>query len=415
MNVTRRASAQIATIELEPQDIATILGEACDLAPRLPSLPEAALLDVLHARAQRARGRLPRLAAALEGLADHRGPRVLMVETAGLVNYTEPTPTRHLLRGDRNLFEPDLLRAFVLGMAGLYGYGFTTQQQGLIHNNIIPIKEFEEVVGHNASSAIDLALHTEVAAYNLGDGLDISPDYVTLHFYRNQPVVPTVVAIPDWDALSPATLELLRQPWFCNRTSPAQGGRRNNAGRPISILYGPQEDPWIRLATSELELDRYGPAQQAALREFVDHMNERTFEIVAGEGTIIADRQPACHARALGACAGPSTALRRDGPLAAAHHGQQQRDPNLALRGRAACGGRAALHRRSDTARTGNRLKCVCEACRKAQGQFVEEERNMDAPEPGTSAMGFDEQLRPEPVPTLLFMLYPEPSAFNAS
>lgn len=298
MNVTCRASAQTATIDLDPQEAATILAEARDLAPRLPSLPEAALLDVLHVRAQRARGRLPRLAAALEGLANHCGPKVLLIETAGLVSYEEPTPTRHLLRGERNLYEPDLLRAFVLGMAGLYGYGFTTQQQGLIHNNIIPVKEFEEVVGHNASSAIDLALHTEVASYNLGDGLDISPDYVTLHFYRNQQAVPTVVAIPDWEALSPATLNLLRQPWFCNRTSPAQGGRRHNAGRPIAIVYGPQDDPWIRLATSELEWDRYGPAHQAALREFVDHMNERAFEVTAGEGTImLIDNRRAMHGR----------------------------------------------------------------------------------------------------------------------
>lgn len=301
----------VQTITLAPQEAEIIHATVSDLAQRLPAMGEAELLDELHARAVGQRERLPRLMASLEGLAEHRGAKVLLIDTQGHARCDDPTPVRHLTPADCNLFVPDLLRGFVLGLAGLYGYGFTTQQQGLIHNNIIPVQEHAQTVGHNASSAVDLALHTEVASYNLGPQRDISPDFVTLHFYRNQPIVPTLVAIPEWHELPAAVLEVLRQPWFFNQTSPAQGGQRNNAEQPVSVLYGPEDDPWIRLATSQLHARRYADDQRAALSTFVDHLNERAVELPTGAGMIVLmDNRRTLHGRPAHA---PAQAPRYDG------------------------------------------------------------------------------------------------------
>jgi L-asparagine oxygenase len=271
-----------------------------DLVPRLAQVSEAWVLDELCVRAASTRDRVPRLMAALEGLAEHRGPAVVLLETRDVLRYDMRTPTRHPLPGEPNLYEPDLLRGYVLGLLGLYGYGYTTQQHGFVHHNVVPLREHEHNVGHNASSAVELSLHTEIASYNLGEGLDISPDFLTLHFFRNDPPVPTMVALPDWDHLPERTLSLLKEPWFVNQTSPAQGGMRHNAQRPCAVLYGQNDDPWIRLATYELEarLAQYTASQREAMSTFVAHMNAHCVELPVQTGTVVLiDNRRAMHGR----------------------------------------------------------------------------------------------------------------------
>ena len=78
----------------------------------------------------------------------------------------------------------------------------------------------------------------------------------------------------------------LSEEWFYNRTNPAQGGEGNNPTRPVSVLYGSQSDPWLRLNTAKLDLDSYDPDQQAALIEIRDHLESRRLELALGMGQI---------------------------------------------------------------------------------------------------------------------------------
>ena len=111
-------------------------------------------------------------------------------------------------------------------------------QYGRIHNNVIPLSEHEGIQGHNASSRHDLELHNEVASFNINESFDASPDFVSLHFFRNERFLPAVVADFDITELDPLVVDILSSVWFKNITSPGQGGIRNNVDEPVSILYG---------------------------------------------------------------------------------------------------------------------------------------------------------------------------------
>jgi hypothetical protein len=183
-------------------------------------------------------------------------------------------------------------------MADWYGYGYTTQQNAAIHNNIVQVKKLAEVAGHSASAPHELGLHVEDASYNLGEGRDISPDFLTLHYYRNPNLVPTIVSMPDWSELSRETRDILSEEWFYNRTNPAQGGENNNPDTPVSVLYGPQNDPWLRLNTAKLDVDTYEPAQQRALREIHGHLESRRTDLTLKAGQIaIIDNRRVLHGR----------------------------------------------------------------------------------------------------------------------
>lgn len=289
----------VITGMMNQKEVHTFRNLTGDLIPQLETISETSFLDSMQQRASLAREQLPEVTVFLDQLRDHAGPKVAIIDfPESTIENIPPTPTRHLRTGEINLFEPDIYRGLILGMADWYGYGYTTQQSGVIHNNIVQVKELEAVAGHSASAPHELGLHVEDASYNLGEGYDISPDFLTLHYFRNPTLVPTLISIPEWDAISTSTRDLLNEEWFYNRTNPAQGGKNNNPLKPVSVIYGPQADPWMRLNTAVLDLESYSPNQQAAVREIRDHLEERRTELDVRKGQIaIIDNRRVLHGR----------------------------------------------------------------------------------------------------------------------
>ena len=270
-----------------------------DLIAELDTMSESQFLDELAARGPEARERLPEIADFMGRISTHRDAKVAIVDfSSDSVAHVRPTPTEHLKPGEQNLFAPDVYRGLLLGMANWYGYGYTTQQNQVVHNNIVQVKKLADVAGHSASAPHELGLHVEDASYNLGDGKDISPDFLTLHYFRNPHEVPTIVSMPDWGQVTPETRALLSEKWFYNRTNPAQGGSENDPTEPVSILYGPEDEPWIRLNTAKLNIDAYSPEQQTALVEIRDHLEGRRIDLPLRAGQIaIIDNRRALHGR----------------------------------------------------------------------------------------------------------------------
>lgn len=247
--ITNEIRPNIAEITIEEKELNTIQEATFDLKDQLSEISEGELLDELAYRSSEVQEKLPQLTEFLGNVATHESAKVAVVSfPESTIEGIPPTPTQHLEPGKLNLFTPDLYRGMVVSMANWYGYGYTTQQNQVIHNNIIPVQNLETVAGHSGSAPNELGLHVEDASYNLGENKDISPDFLTLHYYRNPTNVPTLVSMPDWQRISTQTRDLLSDSWFYNRTNPAQGGTNNNPEDSVSILYGPNSnDPWIRL------------------------------------------------------------------------------------------------------------------------------------------------------------------------
>jgi Taurine catabolism dioxygenase TauD, TfdA family len=288
-------------------EFAVLHAAVCDLSDRLPDYTEAGLLDELDRRAATVRDRLPRVVELVARLARHQGPGVLVLRlpAASLVG-TGPTPVEHIPPGAPNLFSPDLYRGLLVGLAGWYGYGFTSQQRGVLHNNVIATRRLSDAAGHSASARHELGLHTEEASFALGSGPDadpagepdVSPDFFSLQFLRNPAGVPTVISMPDWARLSRRTLATLDEPWFVNPTSVAQGGLDSKVGRRMSIVYGPVDQPWVRLNTAGLNPEAYPTRQRDALVELLRHLAERSVDLALSPGDVaFIDNRRVLHGR----------------------------------------------------------------------------------------------------------------------
>jgi L-asparagine oxygenase len=294
----------VNTIELHPEvlkietgdsEFAVMQDAVADLANSLKDISESDLLDELHIRGQATREALPEYAYSLDKIAQHKSAKVVILSLPEETTEGLPlTPIRYLEPGEHNLFMPDLYRGLLAGIANWYGYGYTSQQHGVIHNNIIPIEKFTDTAGHSGSAKRELGLHVEDASYNGDNGLNISPDFLTLHYFRNPAAVPTLVSFPDWEVVSSKTRKMLSEKWFFNKTNPAQGGARNDPSKPVSVLYGPNEsDPWLRINTAKLNIDNYTTEQAAALSEIKAHLETRRINLAlrAGEIAIIDNRR----------------------------------------------------------------------------------------------------------------------------
>lgn len=291
----------IVSVKLDAPELTVFTNEVRDMQSGLQSFTEATLLDELQQRGNALRDRVSQITSFLEEMTTHNGVKVAVFDLGSdSVEGVGPTPTKYNSRDEiQNVYASDIYRGLLVSLADWYGYGYTTQQDGVIHNNIIPVEEHAETRGHSGNARYELGLHVEDASFNLGPGLDISPDFLTLHFFRNDKRVPTTLAIPDWNALSPATLDLLSEEWFLNQTNPLQGGEKNNPHKPVSIIYGPSNDPWIRLNTSKLNLESYDSSQSQALSEFTNHLNERQTFVAANAGEILLfDNRRVLHGRA---------------------------------------------------------------------------------------------------------------------
>lgn len=297
--ILQELQTDIVLAAMEQEEIETVRELTDDLLPHLEEMSEQEFFDEMDERAPTAREKMPEFADFMGRIASHHGAKVAIVDFSPVsVDNVRPTPLEHLQPGEQNLFAPDVFRGLTVGIANWYGYGYTTQQNEVLHNNIVQVRQLADVAGHSASAPHELGLHVEDASYNGGDGYDISPDFLTLHYLRNPNLVPTVVSIPEWEALSPETRNLLGQEWFYNRTNPAQGGEQNDQHHPVSIVYGPQDEPWIRLNTAKLDLEAYSPEQQAALAELRDHLESRRLDLALRAGQIaVIDNRRVLHGR----------------------------------------------------------------------------------------------------------------------
>lgn len=297
--IAKESQPNVHTIKLDRSELKNIRDITDDLIPNLEIITEPDFLDILASRSTEACQRMPQLANFLGKLATHCAERVVIVDLPQeTIGNLPPTPLKILTPEDRNLFEPDVYRGLIVSMANWYGYGYTSQQNALIHNNVAPVESFSSTAGHSNSAPHELGLHTEDASYNLGEGKDISPDFLTLHYFRNPTEVPTLVSLPDWSSISAKTRDTLREEWFYNRTNPGQGGKNNDPDKPVSVIYGPENDPWLRINTARLDLESYSPKQIQAIQELRLHLEERRINLSMRMGQIaIIDNRRVLHGR----------------------------------------------------------------------------------------------------------------------
>lgn len=251
------------------------------------------LTDHLHEADETALARLDAMVAG------DRSSSAVLISTGSVDAQTPPTPPDYLSAENNIILDLDIRRGVLLGAVGLSGYGFSTQQRGVIHNNMLLAESARGKI-NNASTPGQLDFHTEDTFFNRDDEGGVSPDVLALAFLRNREMVSTPIATTDPALLDPTLAELLRQPLFATPTSSAHDTAAPLDQR-LSILFGDDRIRFnVPLMTGEFGQALHSDEAMAAMHALAAHIRARSADIVGRSGDILfINNQVALHAKGL--------------------------------------------------------------------------------------------------------------------
>ncbi len=301
MGQTSEGSPDLVTIDLPSDEVETLQNVVEAVYPATLDLSEATMMDYYAGLGHELRSHLPVLAEVVDEFSTHTSWKavVLHLNTPDDLELG-PTPIEYLTPEQNPHLKQDAFRAITLGVAdGWYGYGYTSQQPGNIHNNVIAVKGYYDLEGISANPHHELGLHTEDASYNLGEGYNISPDILTLDFLRNPTGVPTMLSMPNIDGVGIHNRTILERAWFANRTNPGQGGADNDVDIPVGIVYGNNpEHPWLRINTANLGPGPHTAEEAHAMYELLHQIKLGTIDLELGPGDLLLiDNRRTLHGR----------------------------------------------------------------------------------------------------------------------
>ncbi len=230
----------------------------------------------------------PELHDVMNSVIDGDESSVLLIATEDPGDEIGITPSDHLTPSENKLYQPDLCRGVLIGAFGLHGYGFKSQQYGVIFNNLV-VAESQRDVPLVASSLNPLGLHTEDSAFADGENGGISPDVLSLHYFRNLERVSTPVSVPDFDQLDDRLIDELCMPQFYIPNSNAQGGDENQFREKVPVLFGDSDRPDMRFNAALMPMvpEIQGPKVMNIIEEFMDHIEKMSTTLVLNPGDIL--------------------------------------------------------------------------------------------------------------------------------
>ncbi|MBL1082327.1 TauD/TfdA family dioxygenase [Streptomyces actinomycinicus] len=251
---TTPSTLPLTELRLSPDEAAETARLALELAREYPSADSGSLLQDLPLLAARLPERVRRFLRAFQ--LDQAGGYCTI--SGHLVDDGRIGPTPAHWRDEQRVHRELPEEILVLLYASLLGepFGWATQQDGHLVNDVFPVKEYETLL-LGTGSRTALTLHTEDAFH------PYRADYIILASLRNPDRVPVVVAEADFTSLPEDVLDVLFEHRFRiisddshlphNNTVSTAEDRRifDNISRLISglglvpVLFGSRTDPLL--------------------------------------------------------------------------------------------------------------------------------------------------------------------------
>ena len=278
-------SITIPRLSLNTHDVQQLDILTDHISTELPAMTEPEFFDAIDECAPNAQDVIPEVTEKLRSVASHLGPKALILELPPeTVANVGATPAYHRDSAEQQLYPSDIYRALMISLAGLYAFGNKSFHGGAIHHDIIYAADAKNSSAKNE----EMRLHVSGLYFNRNPAhypepdtpnLNLSADFLTLHFQRNEEKVPTVLVFPAWEQLSERTRSTLSQPClYLNKSLP-----------PLSVLYGDNPDnPWVRYVTDEEYIENAkNETARSAFRELNQHLLNRQVTVPMEAGQIL--------------------------------------------------------------------------------------------------------------------------------
>lgn len=253
-------------------------------------------------------------------------PVLLVTDNPVLLDGVEPTPEGHPeLDSDYALNDAQLLH-------GLYGallgepVGFTSQRNGSVYNNIIPLATHSNFGNSSAGSSRDFGFHVEDAFH------PARADFLGLTCMRNEERAATTISCVDGVALLPEEVDVLFQPRFRIAHNPIHSTSDVVSEVAQPIFFGHPDRPYVRINAATLRIDDYDGIERQALEKLLAHFADNRLSVtLQSRDCIFVDNFRCVHARdAYAALFGPrarwlsrvvfTSDLRKSRPMRASVH-----------------------------------------------------------------------------------------------
>lgn len=217
---------------------------------------------------------------------------LLVSENPVLLNGAGPTPSKHIeTDADYRLNDAKVLHGLYGSLLG-EGIGFTSQREGSIYNNIIPLKGYSKTSNSSGGSTLDFGFHVEDAFH------PARAEYLGLVCMRNDECAATTISCIDGIELTPDEKRALFEPNFKISHNPIHSTSNIVEETSQAILFGHEDAPYVKINAARMNLDEYQGVERQALEKLLHHFERNRVAVTLKPADcIFVDNYRCVHAR----------------------------------------------------------------------------------------------------------------------